>query len=204
MTENVAEQTKQLSNRIAECERLRVQVDTMQEEIDTTTTGLVESHKEELSSQLAALQKKHLEELTCCKEDLNDVQKEKDGYEKAYEEVGQEVAELRATNQEHVAIINTISQEREQSIKDCAQQILAFNERNEAITSVSKLMVVGGRWWSKITFLSTIVLLILVFLLLLVVFLFSFQRRRALAGIARFDCGTGKSENRIEKKEFHR
>jgi chromosome segregation ATPase len=146
LTENVAEQTKQLSNRIAECERLRVQVDTMQEEIDTTTTGLVESHKEELSSQLAALQKKHLEELTCCKEDLNDVQKEKDGYEKAYEEVGQEVAELRATNQEHVAIINTISQEREQSIKDCAQQILAFNERNEAITSVSKLMVVGGRW----------------------------------------------------------
>ena len=178
MTENVAEQTKQLSNRIAECERLRVQVDTMQEEIDTTTTGLVESHKEELSSQLAALQKKHLEELTRCKEDLNDVQKEKDGYEKAYEEVGQEVAELRATNQEHVAIINTISQERENSIKDCAQQILAFNERNEAITSVSKSMVVDGgvqKAFSNPLFF----LVFLVFLVLLVVVRLSLLRRRA-------------------------
>ena len=67
LTENVAEQTKQLSKRIAECERLRVQVETMNDDFSKATETTLHEHREELKAQVTELMTRHEEESMECK-----------------------------------------------------------------------------------------------------------------------------------------
>ena len=124
LTDNVGEQTKQLSTRIEECERYRLEVETLTTTHEEYIEKEKKSRKNELEESMMKVENKYEMELETIKTKLEDTTRMEEGYKTERDEFNAEVQELRLSHREHHDTIQQHRDDSENTIKECASQIL--------------------------------------------------------------------------------
>merc|ERR1711865_292668 len=134
LTDNVAEQQKQLSSRIEECERLRIELNETNEKYSNDTSVIEEKHKEAMEILTMDLISKQDTVVSELRGSLSETSTALEWTKKENNEMLNELSELRTITTEQTELIRRSKDEGERNIQECATQILAFNERNENVT----------------------------------------------------------------------
>ena len=124
LTDNVGEQTKQLSTRINECERYRLEVETLTTTHEEYIEKEKKSRKNELEESIMKVENKYEREIETMNTKLEDTTRMSEGYKAERDELHAEVQELRLSHREHHDTIQQHRDESEKTIKECASQIL--------------------------------------------------------------------------------